>query len=263
MSWSSTARSTCPALKRDADGGVSCSPYSRRGAVRHRRHRGSLDQPAAHAAGRGGFFGCCRQARDRRRHDHRGLRRLRASVVHRACGGPSEVFGAKNVFILDGGLPKWKAEGRPIESPARPSAAPKTLTPKLNTAWSPSVEPIKARFSTSRRRWSTPGRPAASAATSRSRAPASRSGHMPGAFNVPSTTDRPERPPRSRREAHGALYGRRCRSVQAHDHELRLGRHRRDPVVGARCPRQGAESALRWLLVEWGARDDAPVSRKP
>ena len=25
------------------------------------------------------------------------------------------IFGAKNVFILDGGLPKWKAEGRPIE----------------------------------------------------------------------------------------------------------------------------------------------------
>ena len=25
------------------------------------------------------------------------------------------VFGAENVFILDGGLPKWKAEGRPLE----------------------------------------------------------------------------------------------------------------------------------------------------
>ena len=26
------------------------------------------------------------------------------------------IFGAKNVYILDGGLPKWKAEGRPIET---------------------------------------------------------------------------------------------------------------------------------------------------
>ena len=26
------------------------------------------------------------------------------------------IFGAKNVFILDGGLPKWKAEGRPLET---------------------------------------------------------------------------------------------------------------------------------------------------
>ena len=26
------------------------------------------------------------------------------------------VFGAKNVYILDGGLPKWKAENRPLET---------------------------------------------------------------------------------------------------------------------------------------------------
>ena len=26
------------------------------------------------------------------------------------------IFGAKNVYILDGGLPKWKAEGRPLEA---------------------------------------------------------------------------------------------------------------------------------------------------
>ena len=26
------------------------------------------------------------------------------------------IFGAKNVYILDGGLPKWKAEGRPLEN---------------------------------------------------------------------------------------------------------------------------------------------------
>ena len=26
------------------------------------------------------------------------------------------LFGAKSVFVLDGGLPKWKAEGRPVET---------------------------------------------------------------------------------------------------------------------------------------------------
>ncbi len=26
------------------------------------------------------------------------------------------LFGAKTVYILDGGLPKWKAEGRPVET---------------------------------------------------------------------------------------------------------------------------------------------------
>src|SRR5262249_9890290 len=28
------------------------------------------------------------------------------------------LFGAENVFVLDGGLPKWKAEGRPLEAGA-------------------------------------------------------------------------------------------------------------------------------------------------
>ena len=26
------------------------------------------------------------------------------------------IFGARNVFVLDGGLPAWKAEGRPLET---------------------------------------------------------------------------------------------------------------------------------------------------
>src|SRR5581483_6833367 len=28
------------------------------------------------------------------------------------------LFGAENVFVLEGGLPKWKAEGRPLEAGA-------------------------------------------------------------------------------------------------------------------------------------------------
>ena len=40
------------------------------------------------------------------------------------------IFGATNVFILDGGLPKWKAEGRPLETgdakrPRRNNSMPK------------------------------------------------------------------------------------------------------------------------------------------
>src|SRR5258707_1480167 len=36
------------------------------------------------------------------------------------------LFGAKNVFVLEGGLPKWKAEGRPLETGAS-RRAPKTF----------------------------------------------------------------------------------------------------------------------------------------
>jgi thiosulfate/3-mercaptopyruvate sulfurtransferase len=35
------------------------------------------------------------------------------------------IFGAKNVFVLDGGLPKWKQEGRPVETGAGKRAARK------------------------------------------------------------------------------------------------------------------------------------------
>src|SRR5437588_12985672 len=37
------------------------------------------------------------------------------------------LFGVKNVFILEGGFPKWKAEGRLIETGAA-QRAPKTFT---------------------------------------------------------------------------------------------------------------------------------------
>src|SRR5215472_5683336 len=41
------------------------------------------------------------------------------------------LFGAEHVFILDGGLPKWKAEGRPLETAAvaRPRRHFVTRTP--------------------------------------------------------------------------------------------------------------------------------------
>ena len=52
------------------------------------------------------------------------------------------VFGAQQVFILDGGFPKWKAEGRPVEEgPAkRPT---KTFTAKFNRAMVASVDDVK------------------------------------------------------------------------------------------------------------------------
>ena len=53
------------------------------------------------------------------------------------------IFGSENVRVLDGGMPKWKAEGRPLETgPAKPRA-PKTFTPKFNRAMVASIDDVQ------------------------------------------------------------------------------------------------------------------------
>ena len=47
------------------------------------------------------------------------------------------IFGAKKVYILDGGLPKWKAEGRPLE-PGTAQRTPRKFEARAeHRAWSP------------------------------------------------------------------------------------------------------------------------------
>ena len=43
------------------------------------------------------------------------------------------VFGARNVYILDGGLPKWKAEGRPLEA-GEGKRTPQTFNAEMNVS---------------------------------------------------------------------------------------------------------------------------------
>src|SRR5207244_538489 len=52
------------------------------------------------------------------------------------------IFGAKNVFILDGGLPKWRSEGRPLQSGAA-TRAPRTFRAELNSAVVAGVAEVK------------------------------------------------------------------------------------------------------------------------
>src|SRR5262249_40069655 len=42
-------------------------------------------------------------------------------------------FGAEKVYILDGGLPKWRIEGRPVEA-GKSARAPRTFNARLNRA---------------------------------------------------------------------------------------------------------------------------------
>ncbi len=95
-------------------------------------------------------------------------------------------FGAKSVFILDGGLPKWKAEGRPLEA-GTVERAPRKFEAKLDTAVVAGVSDVQLALS-QRSAQVVDARPAnrfhGEAPEPR---PGVRSGHMPGALNVPST----------------------------------------------------------------------------
>jgi thiosulfate/3-mercaptopyruvate sulfurtransferase len=96
------------------------------------------------------------------------------------------IFGAKNVYILDGGLPKWKAENRPLEQgeTKRPRAHFITRTPEDIVATMARVERAIAEKTAQ----VVDARPAdrfrGEAPEPR---PGVRSGHIPGSLNVPAT----------------------------------------------------------------------------
>jgi thiosulfate/3-mercaptopyruvate sulfurtransferase len=97
------------------------------------------------------------------------------------------LFGADKVFVLDGGLPKWKAEGRPLEAGAV-NRAPRTFKARKNAELVASLATVRASLASGAAQV-VDARPAerffGRAPEPR---PGLRSGHMPGALNVPSTS---------------------------------------------------------------------------
>ena len=94
------------------------------------------------------------------------------------------LMGAKNVRVLDGGLPQWRAEGRAVETGAPALPAPATFKAALQSG---AVADLPAMLSAlSGDAQILDARPAArfrgEAAEPRA---GLRSGHMPGALNLP------------------------------------------------------------------------------
>jgi len=121
-----------------------------------------------------------------------GLRRDLITVVYDAQGIFSaprvwwtlRIMGFPEVFVLDGGLPKWRAEGRPLETAAaHPQAA--TLEPAFDPSLVRDLDEVRSALN----RREAQVVDARAAARFRGEAPEPRAGlragHMPGAHNVP------------------------------------------------------------------------------
>lgn len=95
------------------------------------------------------------------------------------------VFGAKNVFILDGGFPKWKEEGRQVET-GMPKITPADFTADFDAALVADYDRVAQTLNDH----SAQVVDSRSAARFRGDAPEPRegvrSGHMPGSLNLPS-----------------------------------------------------------------------------
>ena len=94
------------------------------------------------------------------------------------------LFGAKSAYILDGGLPKWKAEGRPLET-GEAACKAKEFHAEMNVSAVAMLADVRMAAIDS----ATQIVDARSAERFSGKAPEPRpglrSGHIPGSFNVP------------------------------------------------------------------------------
>lgn len=96
------------------------------------------------------------------------------------------IFGAKEVAVLDGGLPKWLSEGRPVDD-SQPSPRERHFSARLDNTQVRSKAQMRANIASQREQ------PLDARASGRFNAtepevwPGRRAGHIPGAKNLPYT----------------------------------------------------------------------------
>jgi thiosulfate/3-mercaptopyruvate sulfurtransferase len=94
------------------------------------------------------------------------------------------IFGAKNVFILDGGLPKWKSEGRPLEK-GDGKRTPKKFNAAMNVRAVAMLADVRMALTDDSAQIVDARSPERFAGTAPEPRPGLRPGHMPRSFNVP------------------------------------------------------------------------------
>jgi thiosulfate/3-mercaptopyruvate sulfurtransferase len=94
------------------------------------------------------------------------------------------MFGVRDVYVLDGGFPKWKAEGRPIEL-REIKRTPRHFTARFNPAAVADMAAVKQTLADKSAQVVDARSAERFAGTAPEPRPGLPSGHMPGAFNVP------------------------------------------------------------------------------
>lgn len=174
------------------------------------------------------------------------------------------VFGHDRVAVLDGGLPKWCAEGRPLAAglPAPPPAA--TFRPDLRTAMVRGIGDMLENVG-SRRERVLDARPAVrfSAGAPEPR-PGMRAGHIPGAVSLPFgellEADQTMKPPAELRARFAAAGVDGSRPVVTSCGSGMTACILTLALVHAGLP-AGAVYDGSWT--EWGGRPDTPIETTP
>jgi thiosulfate/3-mercaptopyruvate sulfurtransferase len=95
------------------------------------------------------------------------------------------VMGVNDVSVLNGGLPKWKREGRPLESGAPRSRTARHFTSRRNADLVRDLADMKALVKDKSAEIVDARAPDRFAGRVAEPRPGLRSGHIPGAYNVP------------------------------------------------------------------------------
>jgi thiosulfate/3-mercaptopyruvate sulfurtransferase len=170
------------------------------------------------------------------------------------------VFGARDVRILDGGLPGWTAAGHPVQTGAPPTRSPRTFRPRFDRSAVADLGDVQQAV----RNGSAQVLDARSAERFRGDAPEPRpgvrSGHIPGSRNLPYSA---------------VLVDGRLADPQAITAAVRAaGIDPAEPVITS-CG-SGVTAAILWLALdaighpprsiydgswtEWGGRSDVPAA---